>query len=78
MENLKKNSGTKRLSLAKKKKKHKDTLKSTQDKQEEKFSKNWKLCLRKSPRTHHRKLKERKILKRNLEENEKLQHMIVI
>ena len=43
MENLKKNSGTKRLSLAKKKKKkqhtHNDTLKSTEDKQEGKFTK---------------------------------------
>ena len=42
MENLKKNSGTKRLSLAPKKKKkqtHNDTLKSTEDKQEGKFTK---------------------------------------
>ena len=42
MENLKKNSGTKRLSLAKKqtnKQTHNDTLKSTEDKQEGKFTK---------------------------------------
>ena len=41
MENLKNNSGTKRLSLAPKKKKqtHNDTLKSTEDKQEGKFTK---------------------------------------
>lgn len=42
MENLKKNSGTKRLSLAKKKNQqhtHNDTLKSTEDKQEGKFTK---------------------------------------
>ena len=77
--NLKKNSGIKRLSLANNNNNNTTMIHWTAHMTNRKRNLEiWKLCLRKSTRMYHRKLKKWKIWKRNLQENEKLQHMIVI